>query len=190
MHDKDAARMRSFRTYRMTAVRSVRAPTLIVLGDQDIVKHEHAVELSSPDLRRTPADPARWARDYLGEAVMTQKPTRYPRADRAPDRGSSRGSPMHDRSPADVSTSSPRPEEAWPRWAAGLARSEVRRDGDEWDRGRPVRQGQGEVRAVVTIHNPVRVVAKQKAASSYDSDPPARDVRWAPRQGQGGGREK
>jgi uncharacterized protein YndB with AHSA1/START domain len=26
-----------------------------------------------------------------------------------------------------------------PRWAAGLARSEVKRDGDEWIRGRPAR---------------------------------------------------
>jgi pimeloyl-ACP methyl ester carboxylesterase len=78
MHDKDAARMRSFQDVPDDAVRSVHAPTLIVLGDQDIVKHEHAVELtrliSGARLLILPGGHG----DYLGEAVMTQKPTRYP----------------------------------------------------------------------------------------------------------------
>ena len=46
MHDKDAARMLNFKDVPDALVGSVRAPTLIVLGDQDIVKPEHAVELS------------------------------------------------------------------------------------------------------------------------------------------------
>jgi pimeloyl-ACP methyl ester carboxylesterase len=78
MHDKDAARMRSFKDVPDDSVRSVRAPTLIVLGDQDIVKPEHAVELSrlisGARLLILPGGHG----DYLGEAVMTQKPTRYP----------------------------------------------------------------------------------------------------------------
>src|SRR6185369_5693441 len=78
MHDKDAARMRSFKDVPDDAVRSVHAPTLIVLGDQDIVTHEHAVELtrliSDARLLILPGVHG----DYLGEAVMTQKPTRYP----------------------------------------------------------------------------------------------------------------
>jgi pimeloyl-ACP methyl ester carboxylesterase len=78
MHDKDAARMRSFKDVPDDAVQSVRAPTLIVLGDQDIVKHEHAVELtrliSGARLLILPGGHG----DYLGEAVMAQKPTRYP----------------------------------------------------------------------------------------------------------------
>ncbi|HYG61075.1 MAG TPA: alpha/beta hydrolase [Thermoanaerobaculia bacterium] len=78
MHDKDAARMRNFKDVPDELVRSVRAPTLILVGDQDVVKPEHAVELT----RLIPA-----ARllilpgghgDYLGEAVMTQKETHYP----------------------------------------------------------------------------------------------------------------
>jgi len=78
MHDKDAERMRSFEDLPDPLVASVSAPTLVVLGDQDIVKAEHAIEL----VRLLPA-----ARllilpgghgDYLGEAVMTQKETRYP----------------------------------------------------------------------------------------------------------------
>jgi pimeloyl-ACP methyl ester carboxylesterase len=78
MHDKDAERMRSFKDVPDDSVRSVRAPTLIVLGDQDIVKLEHAVELTRliPGARLLilPAGHG----DYLGEAVMTQKETRYP----------------------------------------------------------------------------------------------------------------
>lgn len=78
MHDKDAERMRSFKDVPDDLVRSVRAPTLIVLGDQDIVKLEHAVELTRliPGARLLilPAGHG----DYLGEAVMTQKETRHP----------------------------------------------------------------------------------------------------------------
>jgi pimeloyl-ACP methyl ester carboxylesterase len=78
MHDKDAARMRSFKDVPDGLVQSVRAPTLIVLGDRDIVKPEHAVELtrliSDARLLILPGGHG----DYLGEAVMTQKDTRYP----------------------------------------------------------------------------------------------------------------
>ena len=78
MHDKDAARMQSFTDIPDEALRSVRAPTLIVLGDQDIVTLEHAVELtrliSGARLLILPGGHG----DYLGEAVMTQKHTRYP----------------------------------------------------------------------------------------------------------------
>lgn len=78
MHDKDAARMRGFKDVPDDQVRSVRAPTLIVLGDQDVVKLEHAVELtrliSGARLLILPAGHG----DYIGEAVMTQKETRTP----------------------------------------------------------------------------------------------------------------
>lgn len=78
MHDKDAARMQSFTDVPDDSVRSVRAPTLIVLGDQDIMKPEHAVELtrliSGARLLILPGGHG----DYLGEAVMTKKETRYP----------------------------------------------------------------------------------------------------------------
>jgi pimeloyl-ACP methyl ester carboxylesterase len=78
MHDKDAARMLSFKDIPDDSVRSVLAPTLIVLGDQDIVRAEHAVELtrliSGARLLILPGGHG----DYLGEAVMTQTHTRYP----------------------------------------------------------------------------------------------------------------
>lgn len=46
MHDKDAERMRNFRDVPDSLVASVRAPTLVVLGDRDIVRPEHALELT------------------------------------------------------------------------------------------------------------------------------------------------
>jgi len=78
MHDKDAARMRNFEDVADDLVRSVVAPTLIVLGDRDIVKVEHAVELSRliPGARLLILPGGHG--DYLGEAVMTQGDTRYP----------------------------------------------------------------------------------------------------------------
>ena len=78
MHDKDAARMRGFRDVPAALVASVRAPTLIVLGDQDIVKLEHAAELTRliPGARLLILPGGHG--DYLGEAVMTQAETRYP----------------------------------------------------------------------------------------------------------------
>ena len=78
MHDKDAARMQSFKDVPGDLVRSVRAPTLIVLGDQDIVKPEHGLELTRliPGARLLILPGGHG--DYLGEAVMTQKDTRYP----------------------------------------------------------------------------------------------------------------
>ena len=78
MHDKDAARMQTFEDVPDAAVRSIRAPTLIVLGDRDIVKPEHAVELTRliPDARLLIMPGGHG--DYLGEAVITQKETRHP----------------------------------------------------------------------------------------------------------------
>ncbi len=78
MHDKDAARMQNFKDIPEALLRSVSAQTLIVIGDQDIVKVEHAVELtrliSGARLLILPGGHG----DYLGEAVMTQRDTRYP----------------------------------------------------------------------------------------------------------------
>jgi len=78
MHDKDAQRMRDFKDVPDEQLRSVQAPTLIVLGDRDIVKPEHAIELS----RLIPAArllilPGTHG-DYLGEALATQAEGRSP----------------------------------------------------------------------------------------------------------------
>lgn len=78
MHDKDAARMRSFEDVPDELVRSVRAPALIVLGDRDIVRIEHAVELTRllPNARLLVLPGGHG--DYLGEAVATQTAGRLP----------------------------------------------------------------------------------------------------------------
>lgn len=73
MHDKDAARMRGFTDVPDDLVRSVRAPTLIVLGDRDIVRPEHGLELTrliaGARLLILPGGHG----DYLGEAVATKE---------------------------------------------------------------------------------------------------------------------
>jgi pimeloyl-ACP methyl ester carboxylesterase len=78
MHDKDAARMQNFTDVPDDMVRSVTAPTLIVIGDKDIVRPEHAIELtrliSGARLLMMPGEHG----DYLGEVVMRRKDTRYP----------------------------------------------------------------------------------------------------------------
>jgi len=78
MHDKDATRMQNFSDVPDDAVRSIRASTLIVLGDQDIVTLGHAVELTRviPESRLLILPGGHG--DYLGEAVTTQRDTRYP----------------------------------------------------------------------------------------------------------------
>ena len=78
MHDKDAERMRSFADVPDQALESLRASTLILIGDQDLVTPEHAVELS----RRIPKSrllilPGGHG-EYLGEAVMAPKDSRMP----------------------------------------------------------------------------------------------------------------
>jgi pimeloyl-ACP methyl ester carboxylesterase len=78
MHDKDAARMRGFEDVPEDAVRSIRAATLILLGDRDIVRLEHSVELSRliPDARLLVVPGGHG--DYLGEAVTTRGESRVP----------------------------------------------------------------------------------------------------------------
>ena len=78
MHDKDAERMRHFADVPDADVRAIRAPTLILIGDRDIVKPEHAIELARliPNARLMIVPGGHG--DYLGEAVMTQRATREP----------------------------------------------------------------------------------------------------------------
>jgi pimeloyl-ACP methyl ester carboxylesterase len=78
MHDKDAERMRHFTDVPDADLREIRAPTLILIGDHDIVKPEHAVELTHliPGARLMVLVGGHG--DYLGEAIMTQRATRAP----------------------------------------------------------------------------------------------------------------
>lgn len=78
MHDKDAERMLNFKDVSDDDVRSVRAPTLIVMGDRDIPKPEHAIELTHmiPQSRLLIVPGGHG--DYLGEALATQNESRSP----------------------------------------------------------------------------------------------------------------
>ncbi|MNQ34711.1 2-hydroxymuconate semialdehyde hydrolase [compost metagenome] len=44
-HDKAARRMRDFKDIPAAAIRSIAAPTLVVIGDADVIRPEHAVEM-------------------------------------------------------------------------------------------------------------------------------------------------
>lgn len=78
MHDKDAARMQNFADVPDALVATVRAPTLIVLGDRDIPTPEHALELTRliPGARLLILPGGHG--DWLGEAIMAPAESRYP----------------------------------------------------------------------------------------------------------------
>jgi pimeloyl-ACP methyl ester carboxylesterase len=78
MHDKDAERMRNFQDVPDADLRAIHSPTLIVTGDRDIVKLEHAVELSRliPNARLLVLPGGHG--DYMGEATSTQSATHAP----------------------------------------------------------------------------------------------------------------
>ena len=79
MHDKDAERMRGFTDVPEHVLRALDVPTLILLGDRDVVRLEHAVELTQliagARLMILPGNHG----DYLGEAVMTSRETSMPK---------------------------------------------------------------------------------------------------------------
>ena len=78
MHDKDAERMRNFVETSDEDVRSVKAPTLILVGDHDVPTPEHALELTHlmPQARLMILPSGHG--DYLGEKLMAKKHSRYP----------------------------------------------------------------------------------------------------------------
>jgi pimeloyl-ACP methyl ester carboxylesterase len=45
MHDKDAERMVNFKDIPDVQIESIKAPTLIIIGDKDVIKPEHAIEM-------------------------------------------------------------------------------------------------------------------------------------------------
>jgi pimeloyl-ACP methyl ester carboxylesterase len=46
MHDKDAQRMVNFKDWPDEQIKSIQAPTLVIVSDQDVVTPEHAIEMS------------------------------------------------------------------------------------------------------------------------------------------------
>jgi pimeloyl-ACP methyl ester carboxylesterase len=78
MHDKDAARMRTFADVPDDAVRAVGAPTLIIMGDRDVATLEHTVELTRllPDARLLVLPGGHG--EYLGEVTIPLVDSDYP----------------------------------------------------------------------------------------------------------------
>jgi len=46
MHERDAKRMLAFKDIPDASIRGIQAPTLVVVGDRDVIRPEHALELS------------------------------------------------------------------------------------------------------------------------------------------------
>lgn len=72
MHDKDAKRMVNFKDIPDEQIESIKAPTLIIIGDQDLIKPEHAIEMNrqiaGSELAIIPGGHG----EYIGE-IMTLK---------------------------------------------------------------------------------------------------------------------
>ncbi|MEO5683982.1 MAG: alpha/beta hydrolase [Chitinophagaceae bacterium] len=45
MHDKDAQRMQNFKDWSDADIKSIQAPALVIVGDEDVVRPEHAVAM-------------------------------------------------------------------------------------------------------------------------------------------------
>jgi len=73
MHDKDAKRMVNFKDIPDEQIKSVKAQTLIIIGDKDVITPEHALELhrqiANSELAIIPGGHG----EYIGE-IMTIKP--------------------------------------------------------------------------------------------------------------------
>jgi len=73
MHDHDATRMVGFRSWKDEDIKSIKAPALVIIGDQDVVKPEHAVEMhrliNNSRLAILPGNHG----SYMGE-IMTLNP--------------------------------------------------------------------------------------------------------------------
>ena len=73
MHDKDAKRMVDFKDIPDEKIKSIKAPTLIIIGDKDVITPEHAIEMhrliANSELAIIPGEHG----EYIGE-VTTLKP--------------------------------------------------------------------------------------------------------------------
>lgn len=78
MHDKDLARMRNFQDVPDAEVAAIRAATLVMLGDHDVVRPEHAFELTKliPGSRLLILPGGHG--DYIGEADATPAGSPWP----------------------------------------------------------------------------------------------------------------
>ncbi|AYD48238.1 alpha/beta fold hydrolase [Arachidicoccus soli] len=74
MHDKDMQRMLNFKDIPDTQIKSIKAPTLIIIGDKDVITPEHAIEMNRLIANSELAIiPPGGHGEYIGE-VTTLKP--------------------------------------------------------------------------------------------------------------------
>ena len=75
MHDHDARRMQSFKSWKDDELRLINAPALVIIGDRDVVRPEHAVDMyrliNNSRLTILPGNHG----SYMGE-IMTPDPDR------------------------------------------------------------------------------------------------------------------
>ncbi len=80
MFDKDSARMHSFKDVPDAKVKSVKSPTLIVMGDKDVARVEHGVELSKLISKSRLLILPGGHGDFLGELSSSPGASKMPRA--------------------------------------------------------------------------------------------------------------
>lgn len=76
MHDKDVKRMVNFRDIPDVQIESIKAPTLIIIGDQDIIKPEHAIEMHREMVNSALAIIPGVHGEYIGEITTLKSNSR------------------------------------------------------------------------------------------------------------------
>jgi pimeloyl-ACP methyl ester carboxylesterase len=78
MHDRDRQRMLDFKDWPADGLKSIQAPTLLLIGDRDVVRPEHAVEMCRliPNARLAILPSGHG--DYIGEIMTPKKDSDMP----------------------------------------------------------------------------------------------------------------
>jgi len=69
MHDRDAKRMVNFKDIPDEQIKSIKAPTLIIIGDKDVITPEHAIELHRQIINSELAIIPSGHGEYIGEVT-------------------------------------------------------------------------------------------------------------------------
>ena len=78
MFDRDVARMAAFKDISDAQVKAIQAPALVINGDADVVRPEHAFELSRTLPRAKLAVLPGGHGEYIGEVCSTNKNSKIP----------------------------------------------------------------------------------------------------------------
>jgi pimeloyl-ACP methyl ester carboxylesterase len=80
MHDRDTKRMIDFKDWPPEDIKSVKSPVLILIGDKDVVRPEHALEMFRllPDAELVILPGGHGA--YIGEITMANENSKIPEA--------------------------------------------------------------------------------------------------------------